>query len=156
MVRRLSIAAVTALATLTATVRLPAQACALNMPAAQKASCTESCCATMKSCVLSQQNQTPSAATKRMLNRQSCSSPSRLQSLLVQATVNLPKLDVSRRTSCRIHRHVWRFSARFSSDPGTLTPEVCPFTGTPAFQSPFWINENDIFFTLTFFNLISS
>ena len=35
------------------------------------------------------------------------------------------------------------FSARFSSDPRTVTPGVCPFTGAPHLQRPRWINENN-------------
>jgi len=95
MVRRLSIALIVMLAVFTAAVRLPVQACALDMPAAQKAPCTDDCCATMKSCVLSQHDQTPAvASTDAQPSVSFIAQP--IQSLLVQTTVNLPTPDLSR------------------------------------------------------------
>jgi hypothetical protein len=44
----------------------------------------------------------------------------------------------------RTHRRDWRCSARFSSDPETLTLGVCPFIGTPELQLNSWINENTL------------
>jgi hypothetical protein len=41
-------------------------------------------------------------------------------------------------------RRGWRCSARFSSDPRTLTLGVCPFTGTSGLQPFSWINENNL------------
>jgi hypothetical protein len=90
MVRRLSIALVVVLAVLTATVRLPAQACALNMRAGLKAPCTDECCATMKSCVLSQQGQTPPAATSTNAQQSIALIGPPIQSLLVQAALSFP------------------------------------------------------------------
>ena len=51
----------------------------------------------------------------------------------------------------------WNFSARFSSDPKSLRPEVCPLsertrTGTPALQLSSWINED----SLPFYNFFTS
>jgi hypothetical protein len=42
------------------------------------------------------------------------------------------------------HRRAWHCSARFSSDPETLTLEVCPFIGTLELQPFSWINENNL------------
>jgi hypothetical protein len=50
--------------------------------------------------------------------------------------------------SARIRRLFSRRSAFVSSDPKTLTPEVCPVTGTPAFQPLSWINENNLLFII--------
>jgi hypothetical protein len=44
----------------------------------------------------------------------------------------------------RTHRRGWRCSARFSFDPRTLTPGVCPFIGTSGLQPFSWINENNL------------
>jgi hypothetical protein len=94
MVRRFIIAMVAVLAVFAATVRLPARACALTMPAAQMAACAD-CCATMKSCVLSKQSQTPSVATTANAQPSTTFIAQPVQSLLVEATVNLPKPDTS-------------------------------------------------------------
>jgi hypothetical protein len=48
----------------------------------------------------------------------------------------------------RTHRRGWRCSARCSSDPETLTLEVCPFIGTLGLQPFSWINENNLLFTI--------
>jgi hypothetical protein len=41
----------------------------------------------------------------------------------------------------RIRRRRSRLAASSSSDPKSLTPEVCPFVGTLALQISSWINE---------------
>src|SRR5689334_17993944 len=95
MARRFSIAVVVMLAVFAATVRLPAQACAMAMQAGQKVSCTDDCCATMKSCVLSQQGQTPSAATSANAQQSITLIAQPIQSSFVQAAVDPPKPDPS-------------------------------------------------------------
>jgi hypothetical protein len=55
-----------------------------------------------------------------------------------------------------IRGHNSQHSAPFSSDPQTLTLEVCPVIGTVVFQPQSWINENNNTFTITIYNFISS
>ena len=91
MVKRLTIVLVLVLAVFTAAVRVPAQSCAMPMPAAQKMSCGQDCCAKMKwACV--QKEQTP-PATASTANQQSIAliAPA-VQTLLIEAPVTSPKL----------------------------------------------------------------
>lgn len=60
MVKRLTIAVVMTLAMFCTAVRLPAQACAISIPAMQTMPCRD-CCVKMKWCALPQKDQTPPA-----------------------------------------------------------------------------------------------
>ena len=92
MVKRLAIALVLVLAVFTTAVRLPAQSCALPMPAAQKMSCAQDCCAKMKwACV--QKEQTPPATASTAIQQSIALIAPAVQTLLVQAPVASPKLD---------------------------------------------------------------
>jgi hypothetical protein len=92
MIKRLTVAVVVMLAVFSAAVRMPAQACALNMPAAEKMSCGD-CCAKMKSCALPQKDQAP-PATASTANQQSIAliAPA-VQTLLLQIPVVQSKAD---------------------------------------------------------------
>jgi hypothetical protein len=94
MVGQLTIVVTLSLALWSAAMPVPAPGCAMSMSAAQSAPCTD-CCATMKSCLLPQQNRVPPASASTG-NQQSITLIAQpIASVVVQAAIALPRINFS-------------------------------------------------------------
>ena len=94
MVRQLTIVVTLSLALWSAAMPVSARGCAMSMPAGQGGMCTD-CCATMKSCVLPQQNRVPPASASSG-NQQSITLITQpIASVVVQAAIALPRINFS-------------------------------------------------------------
>ena len=92
MAKRLTIALVMTLALFCTAVRIPAQACAMSMPAVQTMPCSD-CCAKMKSCVLPQKDQTPPATAASVTQQSIALVAPLVQTVFVYPPVLSAKLD---------------------------------------------------------------
>jgi len=139
MVSKIGTSIILAAAFFGASMRLPTASCILSNAPAEKA-CTPGCCANKTCCITSPNNTGPPVQllAKSGSDQQNIATP---PSAVAMAVLN-PFSPAQ--SGPRIRRRRSRSSAFVSSDPKSLTPEVCPITGTSRVQTLFRTDENTL------------
>src|SRR5256885_5349827 len=143
MFSRIAISVVLASALLLSAARLPAASCILSNAPSEKA-CTMTCCANQTCCETSHQRTGPPVQPLAKASSDQPNIPA-LSSTVAAAVFQQAATEslIFSGAECSAHSPPpLTLSAFASSDPKSLTPEVCPFTGHFTSSNPLPTDEN--------------